>query len=281
LDIRTRFLRGLLWGRRRHLPRQLGRSHALQDCVDSLLVDLNAERPHQFRLGKGLRDELKIRGAGTPLVVFAKNPKTTPEEMYYPSSGIALAITAVKEERQGKVPLLKLYDSLDPLVARSSTGPHSIAANYTAALAVLYSQAKKVGGSAGGSFLRPDNPRFATGVYLIQPYDPDKIPVLFVHGLISSPLSWQNLVNDLCADPKILEHYQPWFFLYPTGQPALESAAQLREDLGATFIRPQRHRDRLAPCCRHRSQHGRVAGAHFGIRFWRCALERVCDQAPE
>jgi hypothetical protein len=212
LDIRTRFLRGLLWGRRRHLPRQLGRSHALQDCVDSLLVDLNAERPHQFRLGKGLRDELKIRGAGTPLVVFAKNPKTTPEEMYYPSSGIALAITAVKEERQGKVPLLKLYDSLDPLVVRSSTGPHSIAANYTAALAVLYSQAKKVGGSAGGSFLRPDNPRFATGVYLIQPYDPDKIPVLFVHGLISSPLSWQNLVNDLCADRKYSNTINLGFF---------------------------------------------------------------------
>jgi pimeloyl-ACP methyl ester carboxylesterase len=69
---------------------------------------------------------------------------------------------------------------------------------------------------------------------MIHPYDPNKVPVLFIHGLISSPISWQNLVNDLCADPKILEHYQPWFFLYPTGQPALESALQLREDLQAT-----------------------------------------------
>jgi Mechanosensitive ion channel len=33
---------------------------------------------------------------------------------------------------------------------------------------------------------------------------------------------------------KILEHYQPWFFLYPTGQPVLESAEQLWEDLQAT-----------------------------------------------
>ncbi len=183
---------------------------------------------------RGLRDEFKIEGKGTPLVVFAKNPKTTPEEMHYPTGGIALAITAVKEERRGKVPLLKLYDSLDPIVVRSSTGPHPIAANYTATLAVLYSHAKKVAGSAAGSFLRPDNPRFATGIYMIHPYDPNKVPILFIHGLISSPISWQNLVNDLCADPKILEHYQPWFFLYPTGQPALESAAQLREDLQAT-----------------------------------------------
>ena len=84
------------------------------------------------------------------------------------------------------------------------------------------------------SFLRPDNPRFATDVYLIHSYDPNKVPVLFVHGLISSPMSWQNLINDLCSDPKILEHYQPWFFLYPTGQPVLQSAAQLREGLQAT-----------------------------------------------
>jgi pimeloyl-ACP methyl ester carboxylesterase len=131
------------------------------------------------------------------------------------------------------VPLLKLYDSFDPIVVRSSTGPNPIAANYTAPLAVLYSHARRVAGSAAASFLRPDTPRFATGIYMIHPYDP-KIPVLFIHGLISSPISWQNLANDLCSDPKILEHYQPWFFLYPTGQPVLESALQLREDLQAT-----------------------------------------------
>jgi len=86
---------------------------------------------------RGLRDEFKIEGSGTPLVVFAKNPNTTPEEKHYPTIGIALAITAVKEERRGKVPLLKLYDSLDPIVVRSSSGPHPIAANYAATLAVL------------------------------------------------------------------------------------------------------------------------------------------------
>ena len=62
----------------------------------------------------------------------------------------------------------------------------------------------------------------------------NKVPILFIHGLISSPISWQNLINDLCSDPKILEHYQPWVFLYPTGEPVLESAAQLREDLQMT-----------------------------------------------
>jgi light-regulated signal transduction histidine kinase (bacteriophytochrome) len=34
---------------------------------------------------------------------------------------------------------------------------------------------------------------------LSVPFDPNKIPILFVHGLISSPISWQNLTNDLCS----------------------------------------------------------------------------------
>jgi pimeloyl-ACP methyl ester carboxylesterase len=183
---------------------------------------------------RGLRQEYKITGKGIPLVVYAKNPERTPQEKHYPSTGITLGLTAVKEERLGELPLLKLYDAFDRTVVRSSSGPEPIAANYTATLAVLDSYARQVAGSAAGSFLRPDKPRFATGIYLIHPYDPNKIPILFVHGLISSPLAWQNLINDLCSDPKVLEHYQPWFFLYPTGQPVLESAAQLREDLQAT-----------------------------------------------
>lgn len=183
---------------------------------------------------KGLRHEYKINGVGTPLVVFSRNPEATPKEKHYPSTGLVLGLTAVKEDRPGKIPLLKLYCALDPDVVRTIYGRHPIAANYTATLAVLYSHARKVAGSATGSFLRPDNPRFATGIYLTQPYDPNKIPILFIHGLISSPVSWQNLQNDLCSDPAVLEHYQPWFFLYPTGQPVFESAYQLRENLQAT-----------------------------------------------
>jgi pimeloyl-ACP methyl ester carboxylesterase len=191
---------------------------------------LLANRIHQF----GLRHEWKMAGQGTPLVVYTKNPEQTPKERHYPTSGITLGITAVKEARPGQVPLLKLYDAFDPAVVESAAGPDPIAADYTATLAVLYSHAQKVAGSSFESFIRPDDPRFATGVYLIHPYDPNKIPILFVHGLLGTPLSWQNLTNDLCSDPKILEHYQPWFFLYPTGQPMLESSAQLREDLLAT-----------------------------------------------
>ena len=29
-----------------------------------------------------------------------------------------------------------------------------------------------------------------TGLYFLQPYEPDRIPVVFVHGLISTPFDW-------------------------------------------------------------------------------------------
>src|SRR4030095_12236693 len=29
-----------------------------------------------------------------------------------------------------------------------------------------------------------------TGLYFLQPYDPNRIPVVFVHGLISTPFDW-------------------------------------------------------------------------------------------
>ena len=183
---------------------------------------------------KGLRHEYRTAGEGTPLVVYCKNPESSLKERHYPTTGITLGVTAVKEENPGEIPLLKLYDSFDPVVVESASEAKAIAANYTSTLAVIDSHAAKVAESSAASFLRPDDPRFATGIYLIHPYDPNKTPILFIHGLLSSPFSWQNMINDLCSDPRILEHYQPWFFLYPTGQSVLESAAQLRQDLQAT-----------------------------------------------
>jgi hypothetical protein len=66
-----------------------------------------------------LRHEYKIIGKGTPLVVYSRNPDITPKEKHYPYSGIVLGLTAVKEDRPGQVPLLKLYDAL----ARSHRSP--------------------------------------------------------------------------------------------------------------------------------------------------------------
>ena len=63
------------------------------------------------------------------------------------------------------------------------------------------------------------------------PYQPGRIPVLFIHGLWSSPDSWMKMTNALQADPLIRERYQFWYAYYPTGAPLMFSAARVRETL--------------------------------------------------
>jgi pimeloyl-ACP methyl ester carboxylesterase len=54
------------------------------------------------------------------------------------------------------------------------------------------------------------------GIYFLEPYDPDRIPILFVHGATGSPANWKYLAGRLDRT-----RYQPWFAYYPAA-PHLE-----------------------------------------------------------
>jgi pimeloyl-ACP methyl ester carboxylesterase len=82
-----------------------------------------------------------------------------------------------------------------------------------------------------------------TGLYFLQPYDPDRIPLVFVHGLISTPFTWVQTINGLQADPEIRKHYQFWVFAYPTGNPVLYSSLLLREELARVEKLYPNHKD--------------------------------------
>jgi len=70
-----------------------------------------------------------------------------------------------------------------------------------------------------------------TGLYMLRPDQPGKIPVVFVHGLSSTPSAWVQTINELRNTPLIASRYQFWVFLYPTGLPIPASARRLRESL--------------------------------------------------
>jgi hypothetical protein len=82
---------------------------------------------------------------------------------------------------------------------------------------------------------------------MLEPYDPEKIPVIMVHGLFSSPLTWMDMFNDLRSFRDIRESYQFWFYLYPTGQPFWITAAQLRRVLADVHqdLDPGGHNEKL------------------------------------
>ena len=52
------------------------------------------------------------------------------------------------------------------------------------------------------------------GVYFLEPYRGDRIPVLFIHGIGSTPAVFAPLVAALDR-----ERFQPWVFFYPSGLP--------------------------------------------------------------
>lgn len=82
------------------------------------------------------------------------------------------------------------------------------------------------------SFIQPGaaNPQ-EDGLFMLEPYQPGKIPLVFIHGLLSDRLTWANMINELKACPFANENFQIWGFQYPTGEPFLQSAANLRRQL--------------------------------------------------
>jgi len=49
-------------------------------------------------------------------------------------------------------------------------------------------------------------------IYFLEEYDPQKIPILFIHGATGTPKGWEYFINHLDRT-----RFQPWLFYYPTG----------------------------------------------------------------
>ncbi|MCB2173697.1 alpha/beta hydrolase [bacterium] len=68
-------------------------------------------------------------------------------------------------------------------------------------------------------------------IVMISPYDPGKIPVVFVHGTASEMIWWAEMFNTLRGDATLNRRYHFWFFRYNSDHPLMGSAAALRDIL--------------------------------------------------
>jgi triacylglycerol esterase/lipase EstA (alpha/beta hydrolase family) len=69
------------------------------------------------------------------------------------------------------------------------------------------------------------------GVFFLEPYDPAKTPVLFVSGAGGNPWEWRAMIDALDRT-----RYQPWVFVYPSGQRLASSAAVLDRCITALHL---------------------------------------------
>ena len=70
------------------------------------------------------------------------------------------------------------------------------------------------------------------GVYLLEPHDPRKTPVLFVHGVNDSPARFSPLIARL--DRK---RFQPWLYSYPSGVGLSDIADHLNQTMAKLRLR--------------------------------------------
>src|SRR5258705_12984314 len=77
------------------------------------------------------------------------------------------------------------------------------------------------------AMFRPQKYLEKEAFFLVQPYGPTKIPIVFVHGLMAVPHMWLPVMAALQSDPVLRRKYQFWVFFYPTGAPIPDSALRL------------------------------------------------------
>ena len=187
----------------------------------------------------GLRNHYRTHGLGVPLIaVRRKDTANGAGEQYYPPD-LTFAVTAFLriDPRQGErtgvhQAVLEIYDPLTTTEVTVAGRRVPLESDITTPLAYFLSQPTFDDVSlATQGLLFPDRAQQTRGLYMIERYDPTKIPVIMIHGLWSSPITWMEMFNDLRGLREIRENYQFWFYLYPTGQPFWVSASQMREDL--------------------------------------------------
>ncbi len=192
------------------------------------------------------------RGLGVPVIAVRQCETSQPYmSPHVPFSATCILRPRTPEEasREGEIPnqakpgeqidaVLELQDPLRVQQVAYGNRQWNLASDVSAPLAMA---SRTIHRDKISSFLNPGRADENIGLRMLEPYQPGRIPLVFVHGLLSDKFTWVDLVNDLRAVEGLNEHYQIWSFQYPTGQPFIRSAADMRRDLTEIikFVDPQ------------------------------------------
>ncbi|MGH7358918.1 MAG: esterase/lipase family protein, partial [Candidatus Rokuibacteriota bacterium] len=238
-------------------------------------------RPASHVKVRGLRNRYRRAGLGAPLMAsFAPIPGARTESPLVPPPlkvpvTVFLRLDHVREglatgQLQGALEVYSM-DAASEIVVEGRPVPLEF--EPSAALAYTLDRAP-VWDSEIRAFLRGSFLQGGGALYAMTPYRAGRVPVVLVHGTVSSPARWADLVNELQADPRIASRIQLWLFTYNTGLPILYSAGLFRELLAKTVaeLDPQG----IDPALRRmvligHSQGGllaKLAVVDSGTRFW-------------
>ncbi len=181
---------------------------------------------------KDLENVYRQKGLGVPTVVMRTETVSGPFQRTRGAFVATLLLNSSSEEDTTTSVhpfVLELHNPIEASTILVEDKVVPIAVDKSAAVARVLATTQR---RYFESFIRPGaaNPQ-EDGLFMIEPYQPGKIPVVFIHGLLSDRLTWANMINELKACPFANENFQLWGFQYPTGEPFLQSAATLRRQI--------------------------------------------------
>jgi pimeloyl-ACP methyl ester carboxylesterase len=180
--------------------------------------------------GAYVKDDVTKDGIGATLVAV-RHLTVEQAAALFTAPAIYYGVTGLVEF-EGSRCVLSIRDPLAAETVTMAGHSYPMAANFTASLAMVLAQEKpqKLGLIR---LLRPEKYAATARVARMEPYNPNKSVVLFVHGLMDTPATWVPMLNDLRSDKDIRANYQFWFYSYPSGYPYPYSALILRHELDA------------------------------------------------
>lgn len=174
-------------------------------------------------------------GFGVPVALMSARCEDSPVCRLLPLEGVFRSATAWIEPGDGNVPArLVLVEPEDRPRIRLGSNDLALASDRGAFYdwGVRASSLRRLGILA--LFGDPQVGERA-GVYLLDDYDPDKRPLVMIHGLGSNPLIWARLSQAVWSDPQLDARFQVWHVVYPTNAPTLVLRRRLHEHLDAAW----------------------------------------------
>ncbi len=160
-------------------------------------------------------------GFGVPLAILSRRCSDRDLCELLPPEGVFRNATAWLEpgNREGR-PRLVIADAvaLDTLAigAQRITLAYDTSAGFASGALTSKLDRLAIWGLLGG-----DEVGRRAGLYLLEDYDPGKRPLVMIHGLGSSPLTWARLTNAVWGAPDLRERFQVWHVVYQTNAPLL------------------------------------------------------------
>ncbi len=183
-----------------------------------------------------LEERVTVRGLGVPLVgvIPADKVEKAERDFNFQHRGTVSTLTAVLEfpEKRAEKPRLHLIRRLRVESVPVGKYNYVLAADFSAPIEVYWALTGVKKDRLLG-MLRPQKLRDSMGLISMENYNPDRIPVVMTHGLMSSAGTFNNLVNRLMAYPEIRNNFQFWYFNYPTGVAWTLTADEYRKALAA------------------------------------------------